>query len=283
MGIAETREHVHGMWNAVAAHWEDHADYVDAKSEALSKVMVDAVAITPQHRVLELAAGTGGLGTTAAALAREVVVSDVAEAMVAAAARRTAGMANVTTKILDLEAIAEPDASFDVVLCREGLMFAVEPAAALREIRRVLRPGGRLAVAVWGPPDDNPWLGLVLRGVAEQLGRPMPPPGMPGPFSLSDADALHDLAVAAGFVGCAVERHEVPTVATSFEQWWERTSALAGPLANILPLLPAEATDALVAGLRTATDKYATDDGALVFPGVSLLLTCVTPAGEVRR
>jgi SAM-dependent methyltransferase len=271
------------MWDAVAPHWERHADYVDAKGEALGKAMLDAAVIQPQDRVLELAAGTGGLGIAAAAVAREVVVSDVAPAMVAAAAGRVDGLHNVTAKVLDLEAIAEPDASFDVVLCREGLMFAVEPEVALREIRRVLRPGGRLAAAVWGPIADNPWLGLVMSGVAEQLGRPMPPPGIPGPFSLADADALRARAVTAGFVDCVVTPCEVPTVAVSFDEWWERTSALAGPLANILPLLPADATEHLVAGLRTAVAPYTSADGALAFPGVSLLLSCVTPGAEQGR
>ena len=272
MTNSETRQHVHGMWNAVAPHWETHADYVDAKGATLSKVMLDSVAIERGDRVLELASGTGGLGIAAAAHASEVVVSDVATDMVAAARRRAAGIGNVTAKVLDLEDIAQPDASFDVLLCREGLMFAVDPAQALSEMRRVLRRRGRLAAAVWGPPEDNPWLGLVMQGVGEQLGRPMPPPGMPGPFSLSDADALLSLALGAGLTECVVERHDVPTVAASFDEWWERTSALAGPLANILPLLPADTTSELLARLRDATAPYAARDGSLAFPGVSLLL-----------
>lgn len=274
----ETRQHVHGMWNSVAQHWEANADYVDEKSAALSTMMLDAVTIGPTDRVLELASGTGGLGIAAAALAREVVVSDVAAEMVHAASRRAAGLANVTTKVLDLEEIAEPDASFDVVLCREGLMFAVDPLAALREIRRVLRPGGRLAAAVWATRSENPWLGVVFDAVSELLGRPIPPPGLPGPFSLSDSDALLRDALNAGFADCVVERHDVPTVASSFDSWWERTSALAGPLANVLATLPDEAHHQIVAQLREATAPYRSADGALAFPGVSLLLQGVTRA-----
>jgi ubiquinone/menaquinone biosynthesis C-methylase UbiE len=268
----ETRQHVHGMWNAVAPHWEAHADYVSAKGAELSKAMLDAVAITSRDRVLELASGTADLGIAAAALAAEVVISDVAEAMVAAAARRAAGLGNVEARVLDLEDIAEPDASFDVVLCREGLMFAVDPQHALREVHRVLRPAGRFAAAVWGPAARNPWLSLVFDAVAQQLGRPMPPPGLPGPFSLSDADALLARARAAGFTDCTVRAQEVPTIAPSFEAWWDRTSALAGPLANILPLLPDEARAELAERLRVDTAPYMGSDGALAIPGESWVL-----------
>ena len=269
----ETRTHVHGMWNAVASHWGTHAEYVEAKGAALTKAMLDAVELQPTDRVLELASGAGGLGAAAAALAGEVVISDVAEAMVAVAAARTGAVRNITTKVLDLEDIAEPDASFDVVLCREGLMFATEPAVALREIQRVLRSGGRVAAAVWGPAIENPWLGLVMDAASAQLGRPMPPPGMPGPFSLNDAEELLALARTAGLSACQVARVDVPTVAASFDDWWERTSALAGPLANVLPMLADEAQAELVARLRDSTAPYAAADGSLAFPGVSLLLT----------
>src|SRR4249919_1726966 len=93
----------------------------------------------------------------------------VAEMTSVASARAAArGLRNVIPRRLDLEEIDEPDASYDVVLCREGLMFASDPDRAAREIRRVLRPGGRAAIAVWGPRERNPWLGIVMTAVSEQ-------------------------------------------------------------------------------------------------------------------
>ena len=87
------------------------------------------------------------------------------------------GAARISTRVLDLEQIDVPDASFDIVVCREGLMFALDPARAVAEIVRVLRPGGRVAVAVWGPRDRNPWLGVLADAVHRQTGAPVPPPG----------------------------------------------------------------------------------------------------------
>jgi SAM-dependent methyltransferase len=185
--------------------------------------------------------------------------------MTAIAAARAAELGlDVRTRVLDLEHIEEPDASYDVVLCREGLMFAADPARAAGEIRRVLRPGGRFAVAVWGPRERNPWLGIVFDAAAAELGRPVPPPGIPGPFALSDAARLGDL------LGAPVEELDVPLRAASFDEWWERTTALAGPLTAILANLPAPARASLEARVREAAAAYETADG-LVFPGVSLL------------
>ena len=162
------------------------------------------------------------------------------------------------------------DASYDVVLCREGLMFAVDPELAAREIARVLRPGGRTAVAVWGPREQNPWLGCVFDAVSAQFERPMPPPGIPGPFSLGDAARLERL-LAAELELVDVEEVAVPLVAASFDEWWSRVSALAGPLSGILGGMPDEALTALRGRLEQAVLPYRTTDGGLRFPGVSLL------------
>ena len=196
--------------------------------------------------MLELACGAGGAGLAAAecvAPGGEVVLSDVVAEMtsIAAARAESLGLTNVTTCVLDLEQIDQPDLSYDVVLCREGLMFALDPARAAREIRRVLRPGGRVALAVWGPRERNPWLGVVFDAVSAQLGTPVPPPGVPGPFSLDDASELATLLRGAGLANVVVSELSTPLRASSFDEWWTRTSSLAGPLAGMLAALPEEA------------------------------------------
>jgi SAM-dependent methyltransferase len=149
-------------------------------------------------------------------------------------------------------------------------MFAVEPDRAAREILRVLRPGGRAVLAVWGPRDRNPWLAIVFDAVSAELGVTLPPPGMPGPFALDDADRLASLLVDAGFADVAITEFPVPLRAGSFEEWWARTSALAGPLAGVLAALPEEAARALRARLHEAVRPFETSTG-LELPGLSLL------------
>ena len=264
------RERLAGMWAGVAGGWARNADYADARGGQSAERMLELAQVGAGDRVLELACGPGGLGLAAAERVGpggEVVLTDVAVQMTAIAAARGAalGLGNVAFRTLDLERIDEPDASYDVVLCREGLMFAVNPAEAAREIRRVLRPGGRFAVAVWGPRERNPWLGVVFDAVAAELARPVPPPGIPGPFSLSDAGRLSEL-----LGGAPVEEDSEPLRAASFEEWWSRTTALAGPLTSILAGLPDESKVSLEARVRDAAAAYGTADG-FEFPGLSLL------------
>jgi len=271
----DLRKGLHSMWAAVATSWGEHADFVDRRGRVLTDTLLDLAAPRPGERVLELACGPGGLGLAAAERigpSGAVVLSDVASEMTAIAAQRAAarGLGNVTTAVLDIERIDQPDASYDVVLCREGLMFAFDPRQAAREIRRVLRPGGRLALAVWGPRERNPWLGTVLDAVSAQIGAPVPPPGIPGPFALEDADKLGALLDEAGLRDVTVSEVSVPLEVDSFDEWWRRTTALAGPLAKLLALLPEDARRALEGRAREAAKPYETPDG-LAFPGVTLV------------
>jgi enediyne biosynthesis protein CalE5 len=263
------------MWASVAGGWGEHADAVDERGAVVSGRMLELAAPRPGERVLELACGPGGAGIAAAPLVApdgQVVMTDIATEMTEIAARRAAerGLTNVTTRVRDLDAIDEPDESFDVVLCREGLMFANDHAQAVGEVHRVLRPGGRVAVAVWGPRDRNPWLACALDSLSEQLGMPIPPPGVHGPFSLDDADLVARLLSDAKFSGVVVHEQPAPLPAASFDAWWARTVALAGPLAGIIESLPDDVTLELRARARRATEPYATADG-YEFPGVSLI------------
>jgi len=274
-GTADLSAQLRGMWAAVAGSWGDQAAYLDARGAVVGERMLELSRPQPGERVLELACGPGGLGLAAArrvAPGGQVVLSDVVAEMTSIAATRAAalGLGNVTTCELDLERIDQPDGSYDVVLCREGLMLVPDPARAAREIWRVLRPGGRAALAVWGPRDRNPWLGAMFDAVSAQVGAPVPPPGIPGPFSLHDAGRLAGLLGEAGLSDVSVKEVSVPLRAASFEDWWSRGSTLAGPLARRLASLPPDAVEAIRAHARAAVSVYEAA-GGLEIPGVALL------------
>ena len=280
-GGMAVRAQLREMWASVAKAWEDSAGFVDARGAHVTERMLELARPLPGERVLELACGAGGPGLEAARLVApggEVVLSDVAAEMTAIAARRAVerGLENVGARPLDLEAIDEPDASFDVVLCREGLMLVPDPKRASREIRRVLRPGGRAVVSVWGARERNPWLALVFAVAGDQLGAPVPPPGLPHPFSLDDARRLVAILTEAGLANVEIEELETPYRAASVDAWWERTSALAGPLARRLAALPEPAARAVRARAAEAARPYGTADG-LEFPGVCLVARGIAP------
>jgi SAM-dependent methyltransferase len=275
--LDDLRAGLHGMWGAVAPSWKENADFVDGRGTDLTAAMLDAVSLTSGERVLELACGPGGTGIAAAELvgpSGEVVLSDVAPEMTAIAIERARdrGLGNVTGLELDLERIDQPDGSYDAVLCREGLMLVPEPARAASEIRRVLRPGGRASVSVWGSRERNPWLGAMLDAIGGELGGTFPPPGVPGPLSLGERGKLLGALSNGGFTDVEVAEVEMPWRGAGFDEWWRRTTALAGPVAKLLGAQPVETVEEIQATARRALERYETADG-LEIPGVTLVGT----------
>jgi ubiquinone/menaquinone biosynthesis C-methylase UbiE len=271
----ELRDQLRRMWDGVAPGWGENAAFVDARAAAMTETILDLAGLEPGMRVLELAAGAGGGGLAASArvgAGGEVVISDISPRMAAIAAARAEELRvrNVSTRVLDLEQIEEPDESFDAVICREGVMLVPDPAQAVAEIARVLRPGGRVSLSVWGPRAENPWLGVVFDVVSAQLGVPMPPPGLPGPFALDNRDRLAGLLEAPTLTAVEIREVSTPYLASSADEWWTRTVALAGPLAQRLATLPAPAVEALSARAKEAVRPYETVAG-LSIPGLALV------------
>ena len=261
-------------WGSVADAWARHADYVDERCEALTGELLERAAVAPGDRVLDLACGPGGLGIAAAPRVGpegHVVLSDAAPEMieVATARARERGVERVTGRVIDLGRIDEPDASYDVVLCREGFMFAPDHARAARDVLRILRPGGWVAMSVWADRARNPWLGLILDAVSAELGIPIPPPHVPGPFALGDPAALRTLLSDAGFEDVEVTEHDVPARVSGFDEWWGRTTSLTGPMAQLIASLPAERLEAIRSRARESLAVYGHGDG-IDIPGVAL-------------
>jgi SAM-dependent methyltransferase len=151
------------------------------------------------------------------------------------------------------------------------MMFALEPRRAVAEMHRVLRPGGRATVAVWGPRSENPWLGVLLDTITEVTGIVVPPPAAPGPFALSDATELRDLFSDGGFGDLAIDRVSAPLRAPSFSAWWNRQLKVAGPVIAVVNRLDDATRTRLHDTAQVATSRYATN-GALELPGLALVL-----------
>ncbi|MHB8512110.1 MAG: hypothetical protein ACYDCC_07990 [Actinomycetota bacterium] len=140
------------------------------------------------------------------------------------------------------------------------------------EIKRVLKHHGRFSIAVWGPRNCNPWLGIIFDVVSETLGVEIPPPGIPHPFSFDDEARLRSIFSAANFESFSLCELPIVRPDTSFDEWLLRTSSLAGPLANRLSILPEDLKAKLIENMREAVRPYQTESG-LQFPGVSLIVS----------
>ncbi|MFL5862931.1 MAG: class I SAM-dependent methyltransferase [Solirubrobacteraceae bacterium] len=268
----ETRE----TWEVAAGGWGKRADRVRDWGMPVSVAMVESLDLQPGQRVLELAAGPGDTGFMAAELVRPggtLISSDGAEPMVEVARRRAAeaGLDNVEFRQLELEWIDLETASVDAVLVRWGIMLAVDPAAAAREIRRVLTSGGHAAVAVWDRQERNPWATIPTAPLIE-LGHLEPPnPSVPGPFALAADGAIAELLQDAGFTEVDVSRVEVIRRYASIQEMVEETADISVSFGTRFGHLTDEQRTEVVAHIASGAAPFTDDDGSVTLPGVSLV------------
>ncbi|HXP28352.1 MAG TPA: methyltransferase domain-containing protein [Solirubrobacteraceae bacterium] len=263
-------------WEEAAAGWARGQELMRGFAAPVSHWMLDATAPQPGQRVLELAAGIGETGLLAAELVAPVggvIISDQAEAMLAAARERAVelGSSNVEFQVINAEWIDLKVATVDVVLCRWGFMLMADPSAALGETRRVLRPGGRVAFAVWDSIEHNPWaqlpaLELAARGLATA-----PAPGTPGPFALGRAETVYELLEQAGFAELNVESLELHRLHASFEEFWETTLDLSRSFHDAVLERPQREIDEIEAAVRERMAPFTSPAGVLDIPARTLV------------
>ena len=263
-------------WGRAAAGWSRRADTIQEFGMRVSVWIVEHLDLQPGQRVLDLACGPGDTGFLAAELVKPggtLIASDAAKAMlgVAKGRARDLGITNVEFQQLQLEWIDMPTATVDAVLCRWGYMLCVDPAAALGETRRVLRPGGRLALAVWDIPDANPWATIPGRALVQLGHAERPDPNAPGMFALAAPGRLRELLEAAGFVDVVVDSVDLPRSIPSVDHYLGETLDLARPFAELFEALSAEDQQAVKREIATLAEPFAEADGSLRFPARSLV------------
>jgi SAM-dependent methyltransferase len=273
----QERSDARERWEATAPRWETGIDAYYAGALPVAHWMVDRLAPQPGQTVLELAAGRGDVGLLAAELlvpGGRLILTDGAEAMVEVAKRYAAsrGLPDglVEFKPMELEWVDEKLATVDGLLCRFGYQHAVDPEAALREARRVLKPGGKVVLAVWSPPDENPWLS-ALPETAEELGlAPPPEPGAPGAFALSDTAKLSDLLEDAGFDDPVIEPIDLTFAAPSLDAWWDTLREFSSTLRPLLDALSPADHYRLRDAAEAKWQPYVAADGSVAIPGRAL-------------
>ena len=265
---------IYEMAEAIAPGWERWRARIEDVVSPVRGWMLAGLAPRPGDTVLELAAGAGDTGFEAAAVLGErgrLISTDFSPAMLDVARRRGAelGLGNVDCRLMDAERIELDADTVDGVLCRFGYMLMPDPAAALAETRRVLRQGGRLALAVWGAPERNPWITIGFGLLVEHGHLPPPDPGDPGPFAMADEEGTRALLADAGFPSVRTEEIPVRFAFRDLDDYTTFSTDTGGPAALALRGMPEHEREDLRAQLHAAFAPFESG-GRYELPGVAL-------------
>jgi SAM-dependent methyltransferase len=201
---AKYKETTRQQWQSAAKAWNDWGPFLRKWLGESTEVMLDMAGVQSGDRVLDVAAGAGDQTLQAADRVGPggyVLATDISPAILELAAEnaRKAGHRNVETLVLDGENLDVPQASFDAVISRVGLIYFPDQQAALRGMMLALKPGGRVAAIVYSTPDRNPFFSIPVSIIRGRANLPAPLPGQPGPFSLGGPGILEETFRKAGF------------------------------------------------------------------------------------
>jgi SAM-dependent methyltransferase len=277
------KETVRREWTAAASGWRKWFEIHESKTaaRAVTAVLLERARLRPGDVVLDVGAGYGEPGLSAAAAVGDdghVTCLDISGDMLAFAEERarTAGRSNVVFIEADIETAELEPEGYDVVLSRAAVMYTSDPLGTLRHVRRLLRPGGRLAVAVWATADKVAFA-TPLPVIVEMLGLDLPADG-PGPFTLGEAGALENLVRQAGFTdvaaGTTLAVYEFPDRDTCTR--WVRD--VAPPITELLAGQPASVQDEVWDRVTDAWQPFQGEDGHVRLPCTAVWASGTNPS-----
>ena len=254
------RSSVAELWQELAPRWERGRELLWASTREVSEWLVERLDPQPGQTILDLAAGTGETGFLAAGRLGDggrLITSDLSPDMVEAAQRLGAawGVTNAEFRVLDAERIELPDASVDGVLSRFGYVLKGDPPPVLAEVRRVLRPAGRFAFAVWAAREQNRWMTVPTEVMAER-GHLSPQSDAETRLSETREPAtIRQLLGDAGLDALEIEERRVAYRFPNADELWFFVSELRGPVALALAKLPEDERAAVRAEVQRRADR----------------------------
>lgn len=267
MDLDEYRQKSRQNWDEFSGNWADEHDFLHEATLDVARALVDGVDPQPGQTILELAAGTGDVGFAVAERLGgdgKLIQTDFAPGMVEQEKRLAgqAGLTNIEHRVLDAENMGLDDDSVDGVVVRYGYMLMADPATALAETRRVLRDGGRLAFAVWGPPDRNLWAFIPGFALVEAGHLDPPDPEAPGIFAMADPERIRSMVTSAGFADPQIQEVTVDWDYTDPAVHWEKTMKLAAPIADAVNSLPPDEQERIKGVVAQRVSEKVSEDPA---------------------
>ena len=259
----EIREQQRQTWDRFSRGWERWDHLVLPMLEPVGDEMLRLLDVAEDARHLDVASGTGEPGLTIATRAPrgQVVLTDPAAGMIDVATRSAAtrGIDNVEFRVCGADDLPFDDATFDSISCRFGFMFFPDIPAAVDELRRVLKPGGRLCTAVWAQPDGNPWATIPMGAIAAEVDVPAPAPDAPGLFRCAAPGAIGDVFAAAGLHDVTETDVRGVLGTPSADEYWDYMSEVAAPVVAGLSLADDEARDRIRAAVIAEVGRFDVD------------------------
>lgn len=253
-------------WRESACYWQRHADTIRRMFSPVTQALIENAELAEGEKVLDVAGGQGEPSLTIAEIVGptgSVTCTDIAPEMIAAAEResRLRGLTNVTFEQCSAGSLPFEDSSFDAVVCRLGAMFFPDPLAALREMLRVTKREGVIALAVWGKSELNPFSYVITDVVARYFDEPASDPNAPGAFRFAERGALAQLLKEAGAIDVneRVLRFDI-AAPLSPKQFWTLRSEISGTLREKLATLSATQVDLIAQEVQDRAREFFPND-----------------------
>jgi ubiquinone/menaquinone biosynthesis C-methylase UbiE len=265
-------------WGESAPYWQRHADTIRSMFGPVTQALIEAANIMEGETVLDVAGGAGEPSLTIAEVVGptgSVTYTDAVREMVAAAeseARRR-GLSNVSFKQSSAQSLPFESQSFDAVTSRLGVMFFPDPGAALREMLRVTKHEGVMALAVWGKSELNPFSYSVTNVVSRYLNLPPADPSVPNAFRFAEPGALAAILLEAG--GRDVKERVIDfhiNAPISQKEFWEMRSETSGTLREKLAALPDDQAASVAAEVQKAVSVFFPNN-EMNFPAQMIIVT----------
>jgi ubiquinone/menaquinone biosynthesis C-methylase UbiE len=265
-------------WTESAPYWERHGATIRVIFAPVTRAFIENTGIVSGQSVLDVAGGPGEPSLTIAEKVGptgSVMCTDAVAEMVEAARREAhrRGITNVSFRKCMADALPFGDNSFDVVISRLGVMFFPDPVAALREMLRVTKPGGGLALAVWQKSEHNPFLHVVTEVMSRYVETAPADPDAPGAFRFAEPSKLARILTEAGAIQVR-ERFfsfhiEAPI---SPDEFWELRSATSATLREKLTSLPEEKLNQVRQEVKEAARRFF-PNGHMSFPAKMIIVS----------
>lgn len=221
-------------WDEFAPGWKKWDDIVMSMNRPAGDEIIRQLSLQESDVVLDVATGTGEPGLTIAGIVKEgkVIGTDISSVMldIAKENARIKGFTNFETVECDVSTLPFADATFDAISCRYGFMFFPDMLVAAKEMLRVLKPGGKFATSVWGPPVNNFWITSFMNPIMKNMQLPIPSPGSPGMFRCANADEMISLFEQAGLKNISYTEINGKVEAESFDFLWTYMNEIAAPV-----------------------------------------------------